>query len=187
MIHVYDKCPIFENEKYYLRLISADDIKDLLTVYSDINAVPMFNSDNCNGDDFHYETKERMKEAIEFWIFSYNNKYFVRWSIIDKSTNEVIGTIELFNRNSDDYFNNCGILRLDLRSDYENVSDIKSILSLIIEPAYSLFDCKLIAMKAIELATSRRIALNELGFSQSNEKLIENNGVEYGSYFEIVR
>lgn len=187
MINVYDKCQVFENEKYSLRLISPDDIKDLLMVYSDINAVPLFNSDNCDGDDFHYKTEERMKQAVEFWIFSYDNKYFVRWSIIDKSTNGVIGTIELFNRNSDDYFNNCGILRLDLRSDYENVSEIMSILSLIIEPAYSLFDCKLIATKAIELATSRRIALKELGFSQSNEKFIGNNGIEYGSYFEVVK
>ena len=36
----------FENEKFLLRLISTDDIVDLLKVYSDPDAVPFFNSDN---------------------------------------------------------------------------------------------------------------------------------------------
>ena len=184
MLDVYSKCPVFENEKFYLRFCSSDDCKDLLKVYSDIKAVPLFNSDNCHGDDFYYQTEERMAQAIAFWTFSYKNKYFVRWSIIDKSTQEVIGTIELFRRASKDYFTNCGLLRLDLRSDYENVAEIKSILLLIIEPTYQLFDCEHIATKAIKEATNRRMALSELGFTESAETLIGDNGDMYHSYFE---
>ena len=86
MRDVYEYCPEFENEKFLLRLISAEDSNDLLKVYSDPDAVPFFNSDNCNGDDFHYKTLERMKQAVDFWIFSYNERYFVRWTIIDKET-----------------------------------------------------------------------------------------------------
>lgn len=187
MGNIYEDCPVFENAKYYLRFISVNDCNDLLAVYSDTNAVPLFNSDNCNGDDFHYETMERMRQAVDFWIFSYNNRYFVRWTIVDKTINRAIGTIELFNRTSEDYFNNCGILRLDLQSDYENVTDIKSILSLIIEPAYDLFECEFIATKAIEPAKERRAALRELGFSECNRKLIGHDGTTYDSYFEISR
>ena len=58
MENVYEKCPSFEGDKYLLRLVTIDDAKDLLEVYSDKNAVPFFNSDNCNGDDFHYDTLE---------------------------------------------------------------------------------------------------------------------------------
>ena len=72
MRDVYEYCPEFENDKYLLRLISAEDTNDLLKVYSDTSAVPFFNSDNCNGDDFYYKTLERMKQAVDFWIFSYN-------------------------------------------------------------------------------------------------------------------
>lgn len=111
----------------------------MLKVYSDIQAVPLFHSDNCHGDNFHYETIERMKQTMDFWNFSYKNCYFVRWTIIDKLVQKAVGTIELFNRTSEDHFNNCGILRLDLSSDYENAADIKSILSLIIEPAYDSY------------------------------------------------
>lgn len=185
MQEVYEKCPEFENEKYKLRFVSQDDCTDLLKVYSDLKAVPFFNSDNCGGDDFYYSTMERMKEAIEYWIFEYNRKGFVRWSIFNKEKAEVIGTIELFQRNSHDYFTECGLLRLDLRSDYENEVAIKEILSLIISPTFELFKCNKIATKAIAKATERINALEKIGFSLSSEKLIGHNGTPYCSYFVL--
>lgn len=181
--NVYEYCPQYENKKYLLRFISEKDCDDLLKVYSDKKAVPLFNSDNCNGDTFYYTTKERMEQAIAFWKTSYKDGWFVRWSIIDKTKNEVIGTIELFRRKSDDYFNGFGIMRLDLRSDYEKADEIENILSLIIKPSYSLFDCCTIATKAISIATERIIALEKLGFNLADKKLIGHDSTEYDSYF----
>ena len=109
MINPYEKCPVYENEKYMLRMVKKEDKKDLLKVYSDEKAVPFFNSDNCGGDDFHYTTESRMEQAIEYWFWEYNRQGFVRWTIVSKTVNEAIGTIELFNRKADDYFNNCGL------------------------------------------------------------------------------
>lgn len=183
MQDIYEKCPEFENEKYILRFISQADCTDLLKVYSDLKAVPLFNSDNCGGDNFYYSTMERMKEAIEYWLFEYNRKGFVRWSIFNKDKYEVVGTIELFQRNANDYFTECGLLRLDLRSDYENEIEIKEILSLIISPAFELFKCNKIATKSIDEAIERRKALENINFSLSREKLIGHDGTEYGSYF----
>lgn len=40
MIDVYKNCPEYENENYILRMISKEDKKDLLKVYSDEKAVP---------------------------------------------------------------------------------------------------------------------------------------------------
>lgn len=34
----YEKCPVFENESYLLRLVTAEDAADLLKVYSDERA-----------------------------------------------------------------------------------------------------------------------------------------------------
>ena len=62
---------------------------------------------------------EKMKEVLGFWDFSYKNRWFARLSIIDKEVSTVIGTIELCLRESEDAFNHMGILRLDVRSDYE--------------------------------------------------------------------
>ena len=101
---VYEHCPAFENDKYWLRFVSEEDCKDLLKVYSDVKAVPFFNSDNCGGDDFYYTTETRMHEAIKYWMWEYERKGFVRWSIEDKRKQEIIGTIELFHRDAKDYF-----------------------------------------------------------------------------------
>ena len=165
MVDPYEKCPVYENGNYLLRLVEASDVPDLLAVYSDERAVPLFNSDNCNGDDFHYTSPERMQSAIEFWLWAYKDRGFVRWAIVDKSIRRAVGTIELFNRSAEDYFNDCGLLRLDLRSDYERGDSIQEILSLIVPPAFELFACQMIATKIPPFATWRRAAAEQLGFA----------------------
>ncbi len=187
MKDVYEQCPTLENENFKLRLVEKADAPDLLKVYSDEKAVPLFNSDNCDGDDFHYTTLERMEEAIAFWLWAYKDRGFVRWSILDKASNEAVGTIELFHRESQDYFNHCGLLRLDLRSDYERKDRIVEILSLIMEQAYVLFDCTMLATKAIPSAVERRMALEALGYEEKKEMLISPEGTpkggKYGDYW----
>ena len=186
MVNPYEKCPIYENENYLLRLVEASDASDLLQVYSDEKAVPYFNSDNCNGDDFHYTTLERMQSAIGFWLWAYQDKGFVRWAVIDKNVQQAIGTIELFNRQAQDYFNNCGLLRLDLRSDCERTECIREILSLIVPPAFELFVCRMVATKIPPFATRRRDAAEQLGFTASEEKMIGGDDhKEYMDYFVL--
>ena len=80
-MNIYETCPTLESEKFIIRLFKDDDCDDLLKVYSDKNALPFFNSDNCDGDNFYYSTKERMTDAIGFWHMSYENGWFVRLSI----------------------------------------------------------------------------------------------------------
>ncbi len=184
-MNVYKTCPSFENEKYKLRLIKPDDTADLLKVYSDRKAVPYFNGDNCHGDDFYYTTTERMQQAVDFWVFSYENGYFVRWAIVDKATCEVIGSIEEFLRTENDYFTDCGLLRLDLRSDYEISSEIENILSLIVLPSFDMFGCNKIATKAFPSATERKTALKNCGFAETKEKLIGHDGTEYDCYYVL--
>ena len=81
-MNIYENCPVLENEKFIIRLFMNEDCDDLLEVYSDKNALPFFNSDNCDGDNFYYATKERMTEAIDFWNMSYRNGWFVRLSVV---------------------------------------------------------------------------------------------------------
>ena len=75
---VFKALPVFDGARFALRGVQKSDAADLLKVYSDERAVPFFNGDNCHGDDFHYTTIERMNEAVAFWLFSYENGYFVR-------------------------------------------------------------------------------------------------------------
>ncbi len=187
MKDIYQNCPLFENEQYLLRLISYEDLADLLKVYSDPKSVPLFNSDNCNGDDFHYTTMERMRQAMDFWLWEYGNRMYVRMAIIDRDTQCAIGTTELFVRTATDYFTDCLLLRLDLRSDYERVDELWKILTLIFEEVLAYFPCKMIATKAPHFALERIAALRKLGFAVTEEKVIGRGGVEYGDYYVMMR
>nr|WP_302600097.1 GNAT family protein [uncultured Cellulosilyticum sp.] len=186
MYEVYKNCPVLESKKYLLRLVGLKDTDDLLKVYSDVQAVPYFNSDNCNGDDFFYKTFERMEEAVKFWLWAYKQKGFVRWAVVDKDNDKAIGTIELFNRQSEDAFNDCGVLRLDLRSDYEKKQHIFEILSLIVPKAYELFGCHKVITKAKSFAVERIQALKLIGFNETQDKLVGHDGTEYGEYWSCI-
>lgn len=182
---VYQLVPKFESENWLLQQVSMSDAENLLKVYSDKKAVPFFNADNCNGDTFYYDTEEKIKNAIHFWMDAYAVKVFVRWSIMNKEENAAVGTIELFHRDADDFFTDTGLLRLDLRSDYENEKNIKEILQMILPQTFDLFDCHKIATKAVPEAKERIQALQKLGFYKTDHKLIGHDGTSYGDYFVI--
>ncbi len=181
--NVYLEIPVLENDSFLLRAIDIEkDAEDLLKVYSDEKSVPLFNSDNCWGD-FHCTTLEQVQEMIAAWQREYGKKYYVRWAVVDKNTSEVVGTIELFNRKAEDYFYDCGLLRLDLRSDYENGEHICSILGLIVAHTKEMFHCDWMATKAIPLAEERIRVLKKMGFSLSQEVIMGRDGTRYGEYF----
>ncbi len=148
------------------------------------------NSDNCDGDNFYYPTAEKMQEAIKFRLYSYENRWFVRFTVIDKKTSKAIGTIELFNRGeTDDDFSNVGVLRLDIRSDHEKESVLFDIISLIIPSAYSLFDCTEIITKAPSYAIERISAIEKFGFKKSDGLLVGKYGTHdkypYNEYWTV--
>lgn len=170
--NVYEECPTYKRELITLRKTNQEDIEELLKCYSDEKALPLFNSDNCHGDKFHYDTIEKMSQAIDFWENSYNNHEFVRWTVILNSTNEKIGTIEMFHRNAEDEFNHHGILRIDLQSKYEAESIIEDILVVANEYFYEIFDVKAILTKAIPKAEERIRALNKMGYKPVFKKVM---------------
>jgi [ribosomal protein S5]-alanine N-acetyltransferase len=178
MKDIYEECPMYKNKLITLRQTSMEDAQELLKCYSDEKAVPLFNSDNCNGDNFHYITNERIEQAIDFWNFSYKSKYFVRWTIILNYTNEKIGTIEMFHRIADDEFNHYGVLRIDLRSNYESQPIIDEILEIINKNFYKAFNVEAILTKAIPAATERINSLTKKGYQSINKKLMT-----YDDYF----
>lgn len=176
----------FENERFLLRMVEDKDCNDLLEVYSDKNALPFFNSDNCHGDIFYYNTKEKMIDAMAFWKQSYQNQWFTRLAIVEKSSLKVIGTVELCYRISEDDFNHMGILRLDIRSDYEKKDTIFNILLLIVPKAYDLLGCKEVITKGPNYAVERIRALQEFGFQKSEHLLIGGSDkTAYNGYWII--
>lgn len=182
-MNVYESCPVLESGSFLLRLAEKDDLKDLLRVYSDRNALPFFNSDNCDGDNFYYATEERMAQALEFWKLSYENGWFVRLSIIDKAASIAVGTVELCLRVSEDAFHNMGILRVDLRSDYEREDVLYEIISLVAPHMADMLGCCGVLTKAPLYAVERIKALQKAGFTKSEHLLIGKTGYAYDGYW----
>lgn len=184
---IYENCPVLENENYKIRLIEENDAEDLLGVYGDKSALPFFNSDNCHGSNFYCAVKKDVENTIKYWLIEYReNRGFVRFSIDDKKTGKTVGTIEMFRREAEDYFTDCGILRLDLRSDYERAEPVYDILSLAIKPFYIWSGCSKIATKAPVYAIERIEALKKAGFIRSEEPLIgHQKNISYYDYWVI--
>lgn len=184
-MNIYETCTNLENERFLLRLVEKGDCDDLLKVYSDKNALPFFNSDNCDGDNFYYATRERMAQALDFWNLSYENRWFARLSVVDKEASKVIGTIELCLRVSDDEFNNMGILRVDVRSDYEREEILYDIVTLITPHISEMLGCNGIITKAPIYAVERINAIRKAGFVKSEHLLIGKSGYAYDGYWTM--
>ncbi len=175
---VYTICPSYKNDTITLSQTSIEDAEELLKCYSDERAVPFFNSDNCNGDNFHYTTLEKMAQIIAFWDYSYKTRQFVRWTIVDNSTGEKIGTIEMFHSGTNASLGRYGILRIDLRSDFETPPLIAAILDMTRDHFYDAFKVDAILTKAIPAATLRIDTLISGGYSA-----LEGNLVKFGDYY----
>lgn len=187
-MNVYETCPSYESERYLVRPLIESDLDDLFEIYSDKSALPYFNSDNCDGDNFYYPTKERMGEAVKFWLDAYKNGWFVRFTVVDKSTKKAVGTIEMFRREATDAFNNCGVLRLDVRSDCERADILYGIISVIVPPSFEQFGCDKIITKAPNYAVERIAAVEKFGFKKSKNLMVgTNDGYAYNGYWIIGR
>lgn len=184
-MNIYENCPILQNDRLMIRLIEQNDTDDLMAVYHDKFALPFFNSDNCNGSNFYCAVKEDMANTIRFWLLEYHeNQGFVRFTIMDRKEEKAIGTIEMFRRESEDYYNDCGLLRVDVGSGYEKAEMLYEILSLITEPFYDWFGCSMIATKAPLYAIERIEALRKAGFSRSGEPLVNaQSNIAYYDYW----
>lgn len=183
---VYKECPVIESGRFLLRQVAVSDWQALLKVYSDLKAVPIFNADNCLFG-FYITKAEDMQNTIRFWLEEYGKRYYVRWSIIDTRTIEAIGTIELFHRTAEDFYNHVGLLRLDLRSDFETETDIREILQLLLPPAFSWFGVDRVATKIVPQAENRIRAAEKLGFTAGTEPLIGHGGTKYYDYWILDR
>lgn len=180
---IYEKCPFLESAHFIMRAVEDSDIEELIKVYSDRNALPFFNSDNCHGDNFYYSTPEKMAKAMEFWKYSYENGWFARMSIIDKSVSEVIGTVELCLRVSDDAFNNMAVMRIDVRSDYESADALREIFMLITPHISDLTGTEAVITKIPIYAVERICAATDAGYAKSETLLHGNNGFMYDGYW----
>lgn len=179
-MNIYESCPTFIGPRLTLRPVREEDAPGLLAVYSDEKAQPFFNADNCTSN-FCYTTIQEMLECIAMWKWSYEHGWFVRWTVCAGPM--PIGTVELFRRPSQDAYDGCALLRLDLSSRFELEEVIFEILDMLLPEALSLFGCDFMATKVPRTASERMLALARKGFRPCDEPLIGHDGTMYGDYW----
>jgi hypothetical protein len=105
-----------------------------------------------------------MKQAVDFWVYAYQHGYFIRWTVMDNTTGKAVGTIEMLRRRAEDDCDNYGILRIDLRSDYETEPILRGIIDIAKRHFLDAFDVEYIVTKCIPAAETRIGALKASGF-----------------------
>ena len=54
-------------------------------------------------------------------------------------------------------------------------------------PIFELFECQMIATKAVPLASERRKALEKMSFQLADQKLLGYDGTEYENYWILLK
>jgi hypothetical protein len=103
----------------------------------------------------------------------------VRFSIIDRITGHAIGTIEFFTKKATDGKTEIGLLRIDLRSDFETAEVLDELLQTVEANFPKYFAYEAIVTKAIETAETRIQVLQKHGF----ERLPNKTLVSYDDYY----
>jgi len=157
-LNPYDFCPELETDYFRLRLVRESDAEDLLLCYSDPHVHCILNSDNCTSD-FKYSTVNEMLDCIRFWLNEYQERGFVRWSIVDRDSGKAAGTIEMFGDRD-----KWGILRVDVAANYEERALLSELFGLAKRHFFTLFKVDTILTKAVPEAIERIAALQDSGY-----------------------
>ena len=170
MMNVFSVCPEYETEHFKIRKLKAEDADELFLCYSDPEAARFFNGDCC-GDDFYYTDKDKFRECVKYWLSRYEARDFVRWSIQDKDTKSLIGTVEVcpsLKYAVDGKM--MGILRIDLKSEYEYWTVLKELMDVLVCHIYKDFEVVSIIMKIQKDAVGRQKFLKEYQFVNAKEE-----------------
>ena len=143
----------YETDSFVLRQATQEDAPALLKCYSDPAAVALMNDDNCSRG-FLCRTLEDMQAYIGIW----QSAGYARPAVIDKTTGEPVGTLEIFGGEA-------GVLRVDLRADYEREDVLRELYQLAVEKFTKDFPMGALVTKAPPAAAARRQVLAGLGFS----------------------
>lgn len=163
----YEICPVYETEQFRIRQVQPEDAVDLLDCYSDPEARPLFNSDNCRSD-FRLNTLQEMEDIIGSWLAEYQRRAYIRFSVVDKATAKAAGTIEFFcRRGLDGEEQSTGLFRLDLASGYETTGHLYELISIVEERFRDYFEFSGILTKAVPQADQRIHALLKAGYQRA--------------------
>lgn len=176
------ECPVYETGRFLIRKLEEKDTEELFTCYSDPKAAKLFNGDCC-GDDFYYTDMKKFKICVNYWLSRYEVQDFVRWTIQDKEKQCLIGTVEICP--SLKYAVDgkvMGILRIDLKSEYEKQDILKELLDELLKHIYEDFQVASVLMKIQRGADERQKLIQKYCFVPAKDECNISFSDYYVSY-----
>ena len=175
-------CPEYETENFRITKIKIEDAEDLFEVYSDLVTRKHMNNDNCGGE-WPCNSLEIVQEGIRSWEREFDEKYYIRWTITQKSNMKSIGTIELAPAPGVLRFfdGTCttGILRVDIKSELETEKVFTEIYKMTNTEMIEVFGIEKIITKGNPMEAERI-----KGLDNSKYKRLPNNEIiPYPNYF----
>lgn len=165
----YVKCPEFETRRLKFRQVREEDAEELLSFYGDLSGWMFYGNDMCKSIfASRYATLEEMQKCIRYWFDEYRNKFYIRFSVIDKKTGRAVGTIEMFDNigkgNSLEAIRRGAVLHIDLSAPYETREYISELLILADKELSVVFGVKYLLIRAVPSAKERIAALLSAGY-----------------------
>ncbi len=169
----FENCPEYETKNYLITKIKIEDAEDLYEVYSDSTTRKHMNNDNCNGE-WPCNSLEVVKEEIKSWEKEYKEKYYIRWTITQKSNMKSVGTIEMAPAPAKlrffDGMCTTAILRVDIKSELETEEVFSEIYEITNNEIIEVFGIEKIITKG-EPEEIERVR----GLENSKYKRLPNN------------
>lgn len=167
---VFTICPAYETEHFKIRKLELRDAEELFSCYSDPEAARFFNGDCC-GDDFYYTDINKFRKCVEYWLSRYEAQDFIRWSVQDKERERLIGTIEVcpsLKYAVDGRM--MGILRIDLKSEYEKQAVLEELMDTLTVHIYEDFNVASIIIKIPKDAEERQKLIRKYQFVSAKDE-----------------
>ena len=161
----FKKCPVFETEHFKLRQVKMKDAADLVECYGNPTLAVQGSAHGCivGPGGYGSKTKKEMQDFIRFWLKEYHKGWYVRWSVIDRQSGAVVGTVE--GGGHDIPGQGMGVtLMIDLVASYETETYVSELLRLIIDQFYTLYGADIFIIYGMPGADVRLNALAAAGF-----------------------
>ena len=163
----YANCPEFDTEHFHLRQVREDDAEELLeSFYGDLSGWMFYGNSMCKSIFAgRYATLEEMKKCIRSWLKEYANRYYIRFTVLDKKAGKAVGTIEVFDNIHSEKKWKTGavkhgfVLHIDFAVTCETKEYISEILALADKEFFRLFGFEYLLIRAVPEAKERIAAL----------------------------
>lgn len=151
IMNPFENCPINETDNLLFTKVKEEDAKELFECYSDPITKSHMNNDNCGGE-WDCRSIDIVRQGISGWKEEFDARFYIRWCVVYKQLNKIIGTIEIapipnITRFLDGVCRS-GILRIDIISFLENQAIFSEILTMAADNFYRDFGIENIITKA---------------------------------------